>query len=268
MTRDALRGCTVVLLLSLVVTACSDDASGSSVAGEPSTAAPTELVVFAASSLTAAFDEIGTAFQADNPGVTVTFNTGSSDGLAAQIQSEGTADVFASASGTWMDAVEKDPGVADRTDFVHNRLVLVTPSDNPAEIRSLADITKPGVQLVLAAEGVPVGDYAREMLDNAGIADAALANVVSNEVDAASVVAKVGAGEADGAVVYESDASAASGNELNAIEIPDAINVVATYPIAVVIGSASPELATAFVEAVTGAEGEATLRRYGFEPIS
>jgi molybdate transport system substrate-binding protein len=81
-------------------------------------------------------------------------------------------------------------------------------------------------------------------------------------------VAKITAGEADAAVVYESDVSAAAGNELNAIEIPDDVNVIATYPIAVVSGSAHAELATAFVEAVTGAEGQATLQRYGFEPIS
>jgi molybdate transport system substrate-binding protein len=270
MRRATPKVCAVVLVLSLAAAACSGDSSPSASAatGASSAGEPTELVVFAASSLTAAFDEIGAAFQAPNSGVTVTFNTGPSDSLAGQIQSEGTADVFASASGTWMDAVDKDPGVTDRTDFAKNRLVLVTPADNPAGIRSLDDIAQPDVQLVLAAEGVPVGDYARDMLDNAGIADDALANVVSNEEDAASVVAKITAGEADAAVVYESDVSAAAGNELTAIEIPEDVNVIATYPIAVVSGSAHAELATAFVEAVTGAEGQATLQRYGFEPIS
>jgi molybdate transport system substrate-binding protein len=269
MTRSTSKAAALVVLLSLAGAACSGDSSPSASAGTPASSVgeTTELIVFAASSLTAAFDEIGAAFQADNPAVTVTFNTGPSDSLAGQIQSEGTADVFASASGTWMDAVAKDPGVTDRADFAKNRLVLVTPADNPAGIRSLDDVAEPGVQLVLAAEGVPVGDYAREMLENAGIADAALANVVSNEEDAASVVAKVDAGEADAAVVYESDVSAAAGNELNAIEIPDDVNVIATYPIAVVNGSAHTELAIAFVQAVTDAEGQATLQRYGFDPM-
>jgi molybdate transport system substrate-binding protein len=267
MNRVASKVCAIVLFLSLLVAACSQDSSGSSAAGEPNPATATELVVFAASSLTAAFQEIGATFEAEHEGVTVMFNTGPSDGLAAQIQSEGTADIFASASGAWMDAVEEDPGVTDRTDFVKNRLILVTPQDNAAGIRSLDDIAQPGVQLVLAAEGVPVGDYARELFNNAGIANAALANVVSNEEDAASVVVKVGAGEADAAVVYESDVSAATGNELNAIEIPHDVNVIATYPIAVVSGSENPELAAAFVEAVIGAEGQASLQRYGLQPI-
>src|SRR5207253_4945207 len=93
--------------------------------------------------------------------------------LASQIQSEGTADVFASASGTAMDAVASDPGVADRTDFATNRLVIVTPPDDPAGISSIADLAKPGVQLVLAAKGVPVGDYARRALTSAGLLSAA-----------------------------------------------------------------------------------------------
>ncbi|HEX7464174.1 MAG TPA: extracellular solute-binding protein, partial [Actinomycetota bacterium] len=75
-----------------------------------------ELTVFAASSLTAAFSEIGKDFEAANPGVSVTFNFGPSDGLAAQIESEGTADVFASASPSRMDDVASKVGVRDRSD--------------------------------------------------------------------------------------------------------------------------------------------------------
>ena len=173
------------LLAVLLLAGCS---SGSSDDDE------TELTVFAASSLTAAFTErIGPAFEAGRDGVTVTFNFAASDTLAEQIQSEGTADVFASASATWMDAVQDDPGVTGRVDFATNRLVIVTPADNPAGIASIEDLADDGVQLVLAAEGVPVGDYAREALDKAGIADEAEANVVSNEEDNASVVAKIAA---------------------------------------------------------------------------
>ena len=206
-------------------------------------------------------DAIGPAFEDANPGVTVSFNVGASDALAGQIQSEGTADVFASASGTWMDEVEKDPGVSDRTDFVMNRLVIITPPDNPADIQSIDDLANPGVQLVLAAEGVPVGDYAREALDNAGILDEALANVVSNEEDNASVVAKIttGGGEADAAIVYTSDVSDAAGNDVNAVTIPKDVNVIATYPIAVVEGAPNADVAADFVAYVVGAEGQATL---------
>jgi molybdate transport system substrate-binding protein len=247
-----------VPFLIALTAGCSEDATTS-----PPAADAEEVTVFAASSLTGAFEEIATGFETANPGTGVLFNFGPSDGLAAQIQSEGVADVFASASQSWMDEVEDDPGVEGRIDFVTNRLVLVTPPDNPAAIESLEDLTTPGVQLVLAAEGVPVGDYSREMLANAGIANEALANVVSNEADNASVVAKVEAGEADAAIVYTSDVSEAAGTDLTAFEIPDDVNVIATYPIAVVVGGQS-ELGRAFVDHVLGSEGQAVLQEFGF----
>jgi molybdate transport system substrate-binding protein len=248
----------------LLVGACSSDTSTSPEA-TPATGGG-ELVVFAASSLGAAFTEIGDAFESANPGLAVTLNFGPSDSLAGQIGSEATADVFASASGTWMDAVAENPGVTGRVDFATNQLVLVTPADNPADVQSIDDLAHGGVQLVLAAEGVPVGDYAREALDNAGILQAASANIVSNEEDAAAVVARVDGGEADAAIVYTSDVSAAAGNDLHAIEILDSVNVLATYPIAIVTGSVQTDLAAKFIQLVTGAEGQATLARYGFGP--
>ena len=174
---------TLLVPALIVATACSSDSSSSAATSASSPAAGTELTVFAASSLTGAFTQMGTDFETANPGVHVTFNFGSSTDLAAQIASEGTADVFASASGTAMDAAAADPGVEDRADFATNQLVIITPSDDPANIGSVDDLANEGVQVVLAAEGVPVGDYAREMLDNAGISKDVLANVVSNEPD-------------------------------------------------------------------------------------
>jgi molybdate transport system substrate-binding protein len=226
---------------------------------------PTQLTVFAASSLTKAFAQIGQDFHTVFPNLTVTFDFGSSTDLASQIQSEGTADVFASASDTAMDTVESDPGVSDRTKFATNRLVIITPADDPAEIGSLEDLTKPGVKLVLGAEGVPVGDYAREVLKNAGIAQEALANVVSNEEDDASVVGKITTGEADAAIVYASDV-AASGDAVRSVEIPDDVNVVVIYPIAAVTGSRYPDQARSFVDYVGGTEGQAVLKQFGFGP--
>ena len=218
----------------------SDDSSGD---GDGSSAPAVELTVFAASSLTDAFTQMGSDFEAANPGTTVTFNFGSSGDLAASIESEGTADVFASASGTYMDEVSDEVGVTGRADFVQNKLVIITPPDNPAGITSIEDLGTPGVQVVLAAEGVPVGDYAREALENAGVTDAVMANVVSNEEDNASVVAKITAGEADAAIVYESDVTSAVAPDVAAVEIPDDINVIATYPIAVVTGTSNTEVA-------------------------
>jgi molybdate transport system substrate-binding protein len=253
------------MLATLVLGACSSSSSsGASTGGSGGSGGTTELTVFAASSLTAAFNQIGSDFEAANPGTTVTFNYGSSTDLATQIGSEGTADVFASASGTAMDAVAKDPGVQNRVDFATNQLVIITPTDDPAGISTLQDLTKPGVQLVLGAAGVPVGDYARQMLDENKLTDQVMPNVVSNEPDDASVVAKVKSGEADAGIVYTSDV--ASNTDVRAVTIPTNQNVVATYPIATMTGSSNADLGTSFVEYVTGTQGQATLKQYGFGP--
>jgi molybdate transport system substrate-binding protein len=258
MRSKTLLATLVCLTLSLAACGSSDEQTGGT--------GNTELKVFAASSLTAAFTQIGSDFDAANPGTTVTFNFGSSGDLAASIESEGTADVFASASGTYMDEVSDKVGITGRVDFAQNKLVIITPPDNSANITSLKDLANPGVQVVLAAEGVPVGDYARQALDTAGISKAVLANVVSNEEDDASVVAKITAGEGDAAIVYVSDVTSAVAPQVTAVTIPDAINVVATYPIAVVSTSTDPDIAQTFVTYVTGSEGEATLADFGFLP--
>jgi molybdate transport system substrate-binding protein len=248
-------GCAVLL-----IAACGSK-DGSTSGGET-----VELTVFAASSLSDAFTQIGTDFEAANEGVTVTFNFGSSGDLAAQIASEGTADVLASASESYMDDVAEDPGVTGRADFVRNELVVITPPDNPADIRSFEDLGNDDVQVVLAAAGVPVGDYAREALDDVGISDAVLTNVVSNEEDNASVVAKIVAGEADAAIVYVSDVTSQVAPDVIRVEIPDDVNVIATYPIAVIDGTPNGDTAQAFVDYVTGPDGQATLAAFGFMP--
>jgi molybdate transport system substrate-binding protein len=251
-----------ILCLGLAAVACSL----SSNTGSSPLAERTTLTVFAASSLTKAFETIGSDFQAANPGVTVTFNFGSSSELAGQIESQGAADVFASASGTWMDDVAGKTGVSGRVGFARNNLVIITPPANPASIASVDDLASSGVALVLAAKGVPVGDYARQALDNAGISRAAEANVVSSEPDDASLVAKITSGEADAAIVYTSDVSGTTAALVKAIPIPSSENVVATYPIAVVNGSSNAALADRFIAYVTGASGQATLSSFGFLP--
>jgi molybdate transport system substrate-binding protein len=225
------------------------------------------LTVSAAASLTEPFSDIGRAFEREHPDTTITFNFGPSDGLAAQIVEGAPVDVFASASATWMDSVADAVGVVARVDFAGNRLTVIVPSDNPAGIASLDDLAGEGVQLVVAAEGVPAGDYAREVLANAGIADAALANVVSNAEDVRAVVTTVASGEADAGIVYVTDVTADVEDRIAVVEIPDDVNVIATYPIAVVDGSEEAELANAFVDLVLG-EGQDVLAGYGFLPAA
>jgi molybdate transport system substrate-binding protein len=238
----------------LVANACGSD--------EP--AAPDSITVFAAASLTESFIQIAADFE-DQHGTKVRLSFGPSDGLATQIQEGAPADVFASASPKWMDAVAEDPGVTDRADFARNVLVVITPADNPAGLDSAEDLGRPGIKLVLAAEGVPVGDYAREFLGNAGIADDALANVVSNEDDVKGVVQKVALGEADAGIVYRTDVTAAVAGDVAVVEIPDDINVIAVYPIAALERSPGGSLAPEFVTYVLG-PGQTVLREAGFLP--
>jgi molybdate transport system substrate-binding protein len=123
------------------------------------------------------------------------------------------------------------------------------------------------VKLVLAAVGVPAGDYAREILGNAGIQKEALANVVSNEEDVKGVVQKVLLGEADAGIVYGTDVTPDISAKIREIAIPDGMNVMATYPIAVIDGSGHTQAATAFIQYVVG-PGQTTLRSFGFLPPS
>jgi molybdate transport system substrate-binding protein len=251
------KGVVAVLAASLVVAGCSSS--------QPGSQRPTsELTVFAASSLTSAFTQLGTDFEEAHPDVEVVFNFGSSTDLANQISSEGTADVFASASGAAMDAVAAEPGVSQRADFATNHLVIITPPDNPTNVVSLDSLTSP-MAIAIGAEGVPVGDYARQMLEAQGLEHAVLTNVVSNEPDDASIVAKVESGEVDAGIVYTSDIPITMG-KLHIVEIPPRINIIATYPIGVVTGSEHEADARMFVAFVLGDHGQVVLDSHGFDP--
>lgn len=252
----------VIGLIGLLAASCgADGAEGD----EGETAS---LTVAAAASLTGAFTDIGAAFEKANPGVTVTFSFGPSDGLATQINEGAPVDVFASASPTWMDAVQVDGlGVTGRADFANNRLAIIVPTGNPAGIETIEDLAEDGVQLVIAAEGVPAGDYAREIFANAGISEEAAANVVSNAEDVSAVVTPVASGDADAGIVYITDVTAEVADRITLIEIPEAINVVATYPIAIVNGSEEADVAQRFVDYVLG-DGQQTLAGYGFLPAT
>jgi molybdate transport system substrate-binding protein len=227
-----------------------------------------DLIVSAAASLTSPFIEIGKSFEQRNRGVRVSFSFGPSDGLATQINEGAPVDVFASASAKWMDAVQHEgPGVPGRADFARNKLAIIVPAENPAGIEKLGDLTRNRVKLVLAADGVPAGDYAREIFASAGIADAALANVVSNEEDVKAVVTKVLSGDADAGIAYVTDVTPNLADRITVITIPDDVNVAATYSIAVVAGSQEADLAQRFVHYVLG-EGQAILAEYGFLPAA
>jgi molybdate transport system substrate-binding protein len=231
------------------------------------------LTVYAAASLTDAFTEMGKAFEASHPSVTLSFNFGGSQNLRTQIEQGAPADVFASANRKEIDAlVTQDLVDAEAAKvFLTNQLVVILPKENPAGIASLEDLGRPGLKLVLAAEEVPAGRYAREVLDHLDVMfgsdykDKVLANVVSNEDNIRQAVTKVQLGEADASIVYVSDAVAVP--ELQRIEIPANMNLIAHYPIAPLIGSPNLDLANEFIDIVLSPEGQATLEKWGFTPI-
>jgi molybdate transport system substrate-binding protein len=155
--------------------------------------------------------------------------------------------------------------------FAHNELVAVA-STKSGNVRGLGDLARPGIRIVVAGETVPVGRYTTQLLGKMSAAglwgddfrSRFSANVVSRETNVRAVLAKVALGEADAGVVYRTDVVAAEG--VTVLDIPQRVNVVATYPIAVVSRTESPDLAAEFVELVGGPEGQAVLRRHGFLP--
>lgn len=246
---------------------------------EPVTAVPFpenagEVDIFAASSLTDAFNAVAEDLEAANPGLDIVFNFAGSQALVTQLSEGAPADVFASANTTQMNAAV-DAGVIDGEPsiFAQNRLAIVVPSDNPAGITSLTDLGKDGVKLVLAAEDVPVGQYGRQAICNAGadavtygdgFVDSVGANIVSNETNVKNVLAKVQLGEADAGIVYVTDVTPDVAGDVTLIDIPDAVNIIAKYPIAAVDGG-DAQSAEAFISYLLSDDGQATLQSFGFQ---
>lgn len=235
------------------------------------------VVVFAAASLTDVFAELETQLEAEHEGLEIVVETGGSQALVTQLQEGAAADVLATANiSTMATAVDSSLIAGTPVPFTGNRLVIVTPSDNPAGITALDDLAGEGVRLVLANEEVPAGAYARQALcawdsgEDApdGALDAIGANVVSEEEDVRNVLVKVQLGEADAGIVYASDAVASelAGTPLNVVAFPEGVPVTATYPIAAT-ASGDPELAAAFIGSVLSADGQSLLERYGFSPV-
>jgi molybdate transport system substrate-binding protein len=256
----ALAGCSS----SPATTAAAPSASASGVSASASSSAkPTgTLVVFAATSLTDAFDKIGTQFQQANPGVTVKFNYNGSSSLATQITQAAPADVFASASPTNMKTVT-DQGLASTTPeiFTRNQGEIMVEAGNPAHITSLANLANPAVKVVTCAPAVPCGALATTVFKNADVT----VKPVSQEQNVGGVVTKVTLGEADAGIVYVTDVKA-NGGKTTGVAIPADQNTITDYPIAEVKGAPNPTAAAAFISYVLGPDGQQVLKSFGFMP--
>lgn len=265
------------LMAALLAGCASTIAPATQTASDSAAASPVTLNVFAAASLTQAFTEIGAAFDAAHPGVTTVFNFAGSNQLATQIVEGAPADLFASANAAQMNVAIASSRILTGTQqtFARNRLVIIAPTDNPGGLATVADLALPDLKLIFAAPAVPVGQYSLDFLDKAAaepaygeaFRQAALANIVSHEENVRAVLAKITLGEADAGIVYTSDLAGAEDKVLQ-IEIPDALNTIAIYPIAALADSANAELAQAFIDAVLSPEGQAILANHGFLPAA
>ncbi|WP_258062106.1 molybdate ABC transporter substrate-binding protein [Arthrobacter sp. B0490] len=257
---SALALATAVVFLAGACGAGGPDAGDGAVGGAAGEAIGGSITVFAAASLTASFTDLAARFEEAHPDAEVALNFAGSSDLAIQIIEGAPADVLATADAENMGKV-RDAGMltGDPVDFATNTLQLAVPPDNPAGITSLPDAAAPGVKTVVCAGQVPCGAAAAAVEQAAGVD----LEPVSEESSVADVLGKVTSGEADAGLVYRTDVRAAAGT-VRGIDVPEAAGVVNTYPIAALPDSADAATAEAFVDFVTGTEGQAVLRAAGF----
>jgi molybdate transport system substrate-binding protein len=247
------------LVLTAGLAACGGDDSGSTDDSGGDSTTPSTLTVYAASSLTGAFAQLGKDFEATHDGVNVEFSFGGSSDLVAQLQQGAPADVFASADEANMDKLTGDDLVSTPQDFASNTLEIAVPPGNSAGIYHLQDLTDPGINLVLCAPEVPCGAASQQVADNAGLT----LEPVSEEQSVTDVLNKVRTGEADAGLVYVTDIQAA-GDAVLGITFPEADDVVNVYPIATVKDSKNADLAGKFVDLVMSEDGQGVLEDFGF----
>lgn len=272
------RALAVALVAACVVGACSGSsgAPGSTAAVESTTAPPTQaadLTIFGAASLSRALDAVNSAYAAAVPGTTLTISTDSSAALATQIEQGAPADVFLSADTTNPQKLV-DGGLVDGEPvvFAGNELTIITPPDNPGGVQTPLDLAKPGLRVVAAGDEVPITRYAMQLVESlsgepgapADFAAAYSANIVSREDNVSAVRTKIELGEGDAAIVYVTDAAAS--DHVATVEVPDALNVPASYAGVVVAESANAEAARAFLAWLAGPDGQAVLSDFGFLP--
>ena len=231
-----------------------------------------DLNVFAATSLREAFGEIAARFETEHPGTRVTLNFAGSQELATQIEHGATADVFASADAENLERLVSAKLAAEGRVFARNVLVVVVSREAATTVRRFADLPL-AERIVLGGPEVPIGRYARQVLDRssqrygADFRRRVEAHLVSNELNVRQALAKVSLGEADAAIVYRTDAAAAA-DRVEIVDIPAEVTVEARYPVALLVGAPHPELAQRWVEALLSAQGQRTLAGRGFLPAS
>ncbi len=282
------RGLTALAALALVVSGCSGAASAyptapaqtpvsgvATTTSAPVATAPVNLTIYGAASLSAVLAELKIAYEAANPGTTITISTDSSAALETKIEQGAPADVFLSAdTANPQKLVDEGLAAGRAVKFAGNLLTIIVPAGNPAGIQTGADLARNGVKVIAAADAVPITKYANQLVANlAGLpgypADFVAkydANIVSKQDNVAAVVSQIALGEGDAAIVYMTDAKTAT--KVTAIAVPRAANVPATYAGVVIGSSADVAAAQAFLTWLTGPASQSILASFGFLPAS
>lgn len=256
MSRPLTTAAATALVVALA--GCSSQASPSS--GSSNSPASTTLTVFAAASLKNTFTTLGQQFEAAHAGTKLTFNFAGSTDLVTQLQQGAPADVFASADTKNMDrATAAHLTKGTPVTFASNTLEIAVPPSNPAHISSFADLTRPGVKLVVCAPVVPCGAAAQKVETATKIT----LKPVSEESAVTDVLNKVQTGEADAGLVYVTDVKGAGG-KVKGVLFPESKQAVNKYPIAILTESKNAALARQFSELITGADGQKVLADAGF----
>lgn len=265
-----LRSRLVYLTLALLTVGCSPRVSTPAQSRR-------EVVVFAASSLTDVLADVKAQVERRSPDLQITINFGASSVLRTQLEQGARADLLITADDRQMQlAADRQLLAAPATVVASNRLVIIVPAKNPGNVAAAKDLARPGLRVVTTSNDVPIGHYARQSLANmdrdpafgADFSARVLANVVSEETNVRAVVAKIQLGEGDAAIVYNSDVTAGVRDQLRVIPIPDAFNVVARYPAALLASGQNQAGARVLVDYLVSPDGQADFKRFGFLPAN
>jgi molybdate transport system substrate-binding protein len=217
------------------------------------------LTVFAAASLTEAFNDAKTKLQTAHTGLSITYSFAGSQVLVTQVKNGAPADVIATADMATMQTLVAAGLVDTPTTFARNKLEIVVAPGNPKHVTGLTDFARSNLKVILEDPSVPAGKYGRQALQAQGIT----AHPVSLPLDVKSEVLAVEQGNADVGIVYVTDVSSAA-SAVTGVPIPDSQNVIATYPIAVVKATTNVAAAQAFVDDAVGGTGQQALLARGF----
>jgi molybdate transport system substrate-binding protein len=247
-------GWLLAALLAMAATACGGGSAGGGSGGT--------LTVDAAASLINAFGTLRTTFEHEHPGWRVVLNLGASDALAAQVEAGQRADVFAAASPKQTAALQARHLLGPTRDFATNTLVIAVPASNPGHVSSVRSLVGSHVSVVVAAPGVPLGDYTLEVLSNLGIRPSQL-HIVSQGTDAETVLSALTTGAADAGFVYVTDARSTAG-KVTQIPLPEGAGATAVYPIGALSDSSNAKAAKWWIDLVLSPAGGSVLRKLGF----